>query len=105
MVERRSSQRFEISIELEGKKNGDVFLGTSVNVSETGILIQSNKILHLGDSVTIRLVSPGHDDLIGTGKVVRNEDFGFAEAGYAIHWNLSPGQKTALRELIRTAKE
>ena len=42
--ERRASPRVEINVEMEVQRNGDVFSGTSVNVSETGILIQTNKI-------------------------------------------------------------
>jgi hypothetical protein len=103
-IDRRSSERFEISVELEGKKNGDVFLGTSVNVSESGILIQTNKALHLGEPVTIRLVSPGREDIVGVGTVVRSEDFGLGQTGYAVHWYLSSAQKAALQELIRKSR-
>ena len=101
MTERRSSERFEVSVELVGRMNGDVFPGTSVNVSETGILIQTNKVLHLGDALTIRLVAPGRDDIVGVGEVVRNEDFGLGQPGYAVRWALSTVQKAALRQLIR----
>jgi len=105
MMERRRSPRVEINVELEGRKNGDVFLGTSVNVSETGILIQTNKVMRPGDKITIRLVSPGLPEIVGVGSVVRDADVGLEGQGYAVQWDLTGEQKEALREMIRTSNE
>ena len=93
MLERRTATRVEINVEMEVRKNGDVFLGTSVNVSEAGILIQTNKVLQLGDKVTIRLTAQGQPEIVGLGEVVRNEDLGFDKLGYAVRWELSEDQK------------
>ncbi len=104
-MERRAAPRIEISVELEGRKNGDVFLGTSVNVSETGILIRTNKALRSGDKITIRLVSPGLPEIVGIGSVVRDADLGLGRHGYAVQWDLTAEQKDALREMIQTSNE
>lgn len=97
-MDRRSSSRLPVSVEMEGRRNGDVFEGTCVNVSETGILIQTNKSLNLGDRITIRLITPGQEEIVGGGRVIRYDDFGFGKFGYAVHWELDVSQKTALRE-------
>ena len=101
MKERRLADRIEVSVQMEGRRNGDVFLGTSVNVSESGLLIQTNKILNLGDMVKIRLVSSEQDEIVGVGRVVRSEEHGLGYLGYAVRWELTPDQKMALAELIR----
>jgi hypothetical protein len=97
-MDRRSASRLPVSVEMEGRRNGDVFEGTCVNVSETGILIQTNKSLNLGDRITIRLITPGQEEIVGGGRVIRYDDFGFGKFGYAVHWELDVSQKTALRE-------
>jgi len=98
------SPRVEISVEMEGRKNGDVFEGTSVNVSESGILIETNKILNPGETITVRLVSPGVDEIVGIGEVVRSEELGWGKLGYAVRWDLTPMQKEALRQMVQTKK-
>src|SRR5688500_8526299 len=103
--ERRSSPRMEINVEMEVRQNGDVFSGTSVNVSETGILIQTNKILYAGEEVTVRVSSPGQDEIVGTGVVIRHEDLGLGKHALAVQWDLTIPQKHALRRMVQTIKE
>ena|SRR5437867_814007 len=105
MSERRVSPRIEIEVEMEARENGDVFPGTSVNVSETGILIQTNKDLNPGEIITVRLICPGEQEIVGLGKVVRNHDLGFGKVAYAVQWDLTRSQKDALREVIMTGKK
>jgi hypothetical protein len=103
--DRRSSPRVEINVEMEVRQNGDVFSGTSVNVSETGILIQTNKILDPGESVVVRVSSPGQDEIVGTGTVIRHEDLGLGKHALAVQWELTMTQKHALRRMVQTIKE
>lgn len=105
MLERRSAERSEVSVQMEIQKNGDVFTGTSVNVSEAGVFIETNKILQLGDAVTIRLVLEGQEDIVGTGEVVRDDDQGFGKQGYAVRWSLTDSQRQALLTVIRSSKK
>ena len=100
--ERRSSPRVEINVEMEVRQNGDVFSGTSVNVSEAGILIQTSKVLDPGDSVIVRVTSPGQDDIVGTGTVIRHEDLGLGKHALAVQWELTIPQKHALRRMVQT---
>jgi hypothetical protein len=103
--ERRSSPRVEINVEMEVRQNGDVFSGTSVNVSESGILIQTSKVLDPGDSVTVRVTAPGQDDIVGQGVVIRHEDLGLGKHALAVQWELTISQKHALRRMVQTTGE
>jgi hypothetical protein len=100
--ERRSSPRMEINVEMELRKNGDVFSGTSVNVSETGILIQTNKVLNIGQIVTVRVTSPGKEDIVGSGTVIRHEDLGLGKHALAVQWDLTIHQKHLLRRMVQS---
>jgi PilZ domain len=102
--ERRSSERVEINVEMELRQNGDVFSGTSVNVSESGILIQTSKILDPGQAVTVRVSSPGQQEIVGKGTVIRHEDLGLGKHALAVQWELTITQKHALRKMVQTNK-
>ena len=69
-------------------------------MSEKGILIQTNKSLNLGDHVTIRLLSPGREEIVGGGEVIRHDDYGFGKFSYAVHWDLSDRQQELLRDWL-----
>lgn|SRR5262245_13756855 len=99
--ERRRARRSPIRVQMEGKKNGDVFTGTSVNLSETGILIETAKHLNIGQEVTVHLILPGDDEVTGRGVVVRLEDRGIDKFGLAVHWELSTEQRITLARLIQ----
>lgn len=100
MMERRSAPRINIRVQMEGRKNGDVFQGTSINLSETGVLIETNKLLSLGDRVTIRFILPGEHEITGSGYVVRQETYDSERYGLAVHWALSHEERQAIAEMI-----
>jgi len=100
MADRRTSPRTEFNVQMEVRRNGDVFQGTSINVSETGMLIETNKRLNFGERVTIHFVLPSGKRISGTGIVVRQQDFEWGASGYAVHWELTDEQKRMLTEII-----
>lgn len=101
--ERRRSPRAPIRVHMEGRKNGDVFTGISVNVSETGILIETNKQLDLGQKITIHMILPNDEEIIGLGEVVRRENRGFDKFGVAVHWTLSQDQRHRITTVIENS--
>jgi hypothetical protein len=104
VIDRRTAPRISIRVQLEGRKNGDVFQGTSINVSETGIMIETNKSLHLGDQITIRFILPGQEEVVGVGRVVRQEDFDVDKFGYAVHWSLTDDQRLMIAGMIEASR-
>lgn len=85
---------------MEGRKNGDVFTGVSVNVSESGVLIETGKQLDPGQQVTIHILLPNDQEITGLGTVVRREGRGFGKFGVAVHWKLDDEQRHRLASLI-----
>jgi hypothetical protein len=89
---------------MEGRKNGDIFSGTSVNLSESGILIETNKPLSLGEEITVHLILPSEEEIVGKGTVVRQEEWGFDKFGYAVRWELTLAEKELIARLIEGLK-
>jgi hypothetical protein len=85
---------------MEGRKNGDVFTGVSVNVSETGVLIETGKQLDPGQQVTIHVILPNDEEITGHGVVVRREERGFGKFGVAVHWKLDSIQRHRIANVI-----
>lgn len=100
MEDRRQALRAPIRVHMEGRKNGDVFTGTSVNVSESGVLIETGKQLDPGQEVTIHLILPNDEEIIGMGTVVRRDNRGFGKFGVAVHWNLNREQRLRITSVI-----
>lgn len=103
MLERRAAPRIPIRVQMEARKNGDVFSGTSVNLSETGIMIECSKQLQVGERITIRLILPTQDEIVGYGSVVRREEWGLDKYGIAVHWELDNEQRKMIARLIDNA--
>lgn len=103
MIERRETPRVPMRVQMEGRKNGDVFPGLSVNLSEGGILIETNKQLQVGDLVTIRLILPSQDEIVGVGKVVRREEWGLDKFGIAVHWELDLEMRKTVARMIQNS--
>lgn len=85
---------------MEGRKNGDVFTGVSVNLSETGVLIETGKQLDPGQQVTIHIILPNDEEITGIGTVVRREGRGLGKFGVAVHWKLDDDQRERLASVI-----
>lgn len=100
MNERRVAPRAPIRVHMEGRKNGDVFTGVSVNVSETGVLIETGKQLDPGQQVTIHVILPNDEEITGQGTVVRREERGFGKYGVAVHWKLDGIQRHRIATVI-----
>ena len=101
MAERRNAPRAPIKVQMEGRKNGDVFTGLSVNISETGVLIETGKKLDPGQNVTIHMILPNNEEITGTGVVIRNESWGFGKFGIAVHWDLATDDRDRIAGIIQ----
>lgn len=103
-MERRSAPRINIRVQMEGKKNGDIFQGTSINLSETGVLIEANKMLSLGDRVTIRFILAEEHEIVGAGQVVRQEMYDKDRFGLAVHWELTREEREEIADMIEESE-
>ena len=85
---------------MEGRKNGDVFTGVSVNLSESGVLIETAKQLDPGQQINIRMILPNDEEIIGVGVVVRRELLKIGTFGIAVHWDLDASQRQRIAGII-----
>jgi two-component system chemotaxis response regulator CheY len=69
-VPARLSMRLLIKVSVKGKFKGDPFFSSSKNISATGILLETDKTLEKGDSITCSYFL-GADQVESDGEVVR----------------------------------
>ncbi len=102
-IPERKNLRILVRLKIEGVDGGVQFFGNTIDISMTGILIETDKELSIGEEVNISLVLPGRTALLQIkGKVMRRVDLhrkgGY---GYGVRFlNLNPEQKTILRDFI-----
>jgi CheY-like chemotaxis protein len=67
----RKSYRVIVNVSVTGEKEQSKFIATSVNISTGGILIETKKVLNVGDMVNCSFFLPGTSVISATGEVVR----------------------------------
>lgn len=70
-VPRREAYRVIINVQVNGKHDNKSFLCSSVNISSTGILIETGNKLYLGDNVSCSFFLPGVKRMTLNGIIVR----------------------------------
>ena len=67
----RESYRVLVSVIVEGTDKDRPFFGRSGNISTTGILIEAEKVLEIGDQLMCSFYLPGSAQIKTSGEVVR----------------------------------
>lgn len=67
----RESYRVLVSVNIEGSSRDKTFFGRSENISATGMLVETDRVLVKGDRVSCSFFLPGATQLRATGEVVR----------------------------------
>ncbi len=70
-IPRREAYRVIINVQVDGKHDNKSFLCSSVNISCTGLLIETGKKLDLGDKVSCSFFLPGVKKMTLNGTIVR----------------------------------
>ncbi|MHB8881663.1 MAG: PilZ domain-containing protein [Thermodesulfovibrionales bacterium] len=100
-ISSRKSCRILLKISVEGKNVTGPFFCTSQNISATGILIRTEKVLRSGEHVTCSFFLPGSERIVTDSEVVRviqNQDGTFQ---YGIKFlNLSHTSRAAIEDFI-----
>ena len=72
--------RILVRVEVEGESEEGFFMGTSSDISLSGMLVETDKCVNLGSDVMIQFVIPGEDrPLRVRGKVARVDDISFRD--------------------------
>jgi CheY-like chemotaxis protein len=105
----REDERFAVRVHVYGDAaayagNSESYLGTSVDLSEAGMLLKAKREVQPGTRLSVRFCLPGRaGELNLRGRVARVDLNSFAPArGIALAFeHLSPGDRAALHEYLR----
>jgi len=97
--------RILVRVEVEGESDQGFFMGTSSDVSLSGMLVETDKRMELGGNVALQFVIPGEDKPTRVrGKIARVDELSFRDRfGLGIHFEeLSKDQKSLLIKFIKS---
>ena len=99
----RESYRVLLNVNIEGSSKDSSFFCSSENISTTGILIETNKVLAKGDRVMCSFFLPGAKQIKTTGEIIRvtQKEPGSKLSRYGINFiKLNPEAKRAIEDFI-----
>ena len=70
-IAQRESLRAPVAVKVQGKYQGKPFLCISENISATGMLFQSEKIIHKGDAIACSFFLPNSVHIVTEAEIVR----------------------------------
>jgi CheY-like chemotaxis protein len=82
-IPHRHSLRILVRIEVRGTRKGESFFGTSTDVSASGMFLETDKPMKIGEDVSVRFFLPGHVEVALEGRIAR-EDRDGAQIGYGV---------------------
>ena len=97
--------RILVRVEVEGESDQGFFMGTSSDISLSGMLVESDKRLEMDSGVFLQFAVPGEKNIIRVrGKVARVDELSFRDRfGLGIHFeDITSEQKSSLMKFIRT---
>jgi len=99
----RESYRVLVSVIVEGSDKDKPFFGRSGNISTTGILIESEKVLTIGDQLMCSFFLPGSKQIKTNGEIVRvmESDAGSKSSQYGVRFShLSEEARSAIEDFV-----
>jgi CheY-like chemotaxis protein/Tfp pilus assembly protein PilZ len=99
----RESYRVLVSVMIEGSNKDRPFFGRSGNISTTGILVESEKVLAIGDQLMCSFFLPGSSQIKTNGEIVRvmKQAQGSKACQYGVKFSqLAPEARTAIEEFV-----
>jgi CheY-like chemotaxis protein len=107
----REDERFAVRVHVfaagatgDGGESPESYIGTSIDLSENGMLLKARKSAAAGSVLGVRFALPGRaDELSLRGRVVRADDRSFApQSALALAFeDVTPADRAALREYLR----
>jgi len=97
--------RILVRLEVEGKYGQGFFIGTSSDISLSGMLVETDRRMELGERVNIQFVVPGQQEpMTINGTVARVDDISFRDRmGIGIHFEeLTPEKKQLITTFIES---
>jgi CheY-like chemotaxis protein len=103
-IAQRESLRAPVAVKVQGKYQGKPFLCISENISATGMLFQSEKIIHKGDAIACSFFLPNSVHIMTEGEIVRiirkKTDFDMHHYGMKF-LNLQSGHRSEIEKYTK----
>ena len=98
----RQDYRVLLKVKVNGKSSSVPFFCYSYNISVSGMLIETEKILNKGDLVSCSFFLPVADQIVSEAEVVRTVRTENGSFHYGIRYiNLGPGYKASIERFIK----
>jgi len=100
-ISMRMGYRVILMAKVHSEWNAVPFFCTSQNISDTGILIESDKILNHGDRITCRFFLPGACQVEANGEIVRSINMPDGSVHYGVRFiDMATEYRTAIESFV-----
>lgn len=97
----RKGYRVLLRVKVKGAQDDATFFCTSQNISATGMLIEADRSLLIGDQLSCSFFLPGAAHIMADGEVTRTENGGDGKQRYGIRFiGISPEQTGEIEKFI-----
>lgn len=101
-IARRTGVRVLIKVSTKGALKYHAFFCTTLNISTTGMLIETDRIIAKGEMITCSFFIPGSDNIVGDCEVVRAVKTTSAMYQYGLKFlELSSTHQSAIQDFVR----
>ncbi len=101
-IPKRASMRVLLKVSVKGNLKNQGFFSTSVNISSSGMLLQTDKVISKGDIITCSFFIPRSQIITADCEVTRMAPVGRDLYRYGAKFlNLDPEQSAAISEFVR----
>ena len=98
----RQDYRVLLKVKVNGKSSSVPFFCYSYNISVSGMLIETEKILKKGDIIACSFFLPGAEQIVSEAEVIRTVKTENGLFQYGIKYiNLGPGYKASIERFIK----
>lgn len=101
-IPERKSYRVLLKVTVNGKSTSETFFCSSHNISTSGILIETDKTLEKGDSISCSFFLPGAERISADAEVVRIATNGTASFHYGARFlDLQPHYRASIESFVK----
>lgn len=102
-IPERKSYRVLLKVTVNGKSPDEAFFCSSQNISASGILIETDKTLRKGDSISCSFFLPGAERISANAEVVRIATNGTASFHYGARFvDLKPHHRASIDSFVKS---
>jgi CheY-like chemotaxis protein len=102
-IPERKSYRVLIKLSIKGESKSESFFCSSKNISSTGILIETDKLLEKGDMISCSFFLPRSEQIVSNAEIVRAVTIASKTFQYGARFkNLDPVSKSAIDAFVNS---